>query len=352
MKKRIRDYGVKIGSLKTGKNNLITDVLGVKVGNLTLKMGDINTGVTAIVPHDENIFKDKLIAASHVINGFGKSVGTIQIEELGTLETPILLTNTLNVGKVSDALIEYMLRKNEDIGITTGTVNPVVFECNDGYLNRIRERKIGFKEVENCIKNAKSIFEEGAVGAGTGMSLYGFKGGIGSSSRVIELNEKEYNLGTLVLTNFGLQKDLVINGINIGRDISKDKLEESLDKGSCIIIIATDIPMSYRQLKRISKRASVGMARTGSYIGNGSGEIVIAFSTANKIRHYEKEDFLNIKIINENKIDRVFRAVAESVEESILNALVRAETLVGRDGNIRYGFIETLNSLNLNIKSE
>lgn len=345
MQKRIRDYGINIGKLNIGKNNLITDVLGVRVGHVTLKSGDINTGVTAIIPHEGNIFKEKLVACSHVINGFGKTVGTVQIEELGTLETPILLTNTLSVGLVSDALIEYMLKENEDIGVTTGTINPVVCECNDGYLNCIRERNVGRKNVFESMENADVIFKEGAVGAGTGMTCYGFKGGIGSASRIIELDGKEYTIGVLTLTNFGRGEDLIVDGEKIGEEVFCCNEE---DKGSCIIIVAMDIPLSYRQIKRICKRASVGMARTGSFIGNGSGEIVIGFSTANKIYHYEQQDIINIKIINEDKINLIFRGVAESVEEAVLNSLVCAETLKGRDGHVRQGFSEILEKLQFN----
>ncbi|WP_138206962.1 P1 family peptidase [Haloimpatiens lingqiaonensis] len=342
MKNRIRDYGINIGKLKTGINNLITDVPGVKVGHVTLRKGNINTGVTAIIPHEGNIFKEKLVACSHVINGFGKTVGTVQIEELGTLETPILLTNTLNVGLVSDALIEYMLKENEDIGVTTGTINPVVCECNDGYLNCIRERNVSRGHVFESIESADVIFKEGAVGAGTGMTCYGFKGGIGSASRIIELDSKEYTIGVLTLTNFGRGEDLVVDGEKIGEKVFCCNEE---DKGSCIIIVATDIPLSYRQIKRVCKRASVGMARTGSFIGNGSGEIVIGFTTANKINHYEDKDIISIKIINEDKINLIFRGVAEAVEEAVLNSLACSETLKGRDGHVRQGFGEILEKL-------
>ncbi|SHH19926.1 D-aminopeptidase [Caloranaerobacter azorensis DSM 13643] len=340
--KRIRDYCVIIGELKPGEKNAITDVKGVKVGHVTLNNGSVKTGVTAILPHEGNIFKDKVIASSHVINGFGKTIGTIQIEELGTIETPIILTNTLSVGLATDALIEYMLKENEDIGFTTGTVNPVVCECNDGYLNDIRGRYVKKEHVFEAIQNADVEFEEGAVGAGAGMSCYGLKGGIGSSSRQIELDNRTYTVGILVLSNFGRKEDLTINGIRIGKMISeknKVKCNES-DKGSIIVILATDIPMTSRQLKRISRRAVIGLNRTGSYMGNGSGEIVIGFTTSNRISHYEKEATTNIKMFNENKIDVVFRAVAEATEEAILNSLICADTTEGRDGHIRYSLKE------------
>ncbi|MCM1991218.1 P1 family peptidase [Oceanirhabdus seepicola] len=346
--KRIQDYGVKIGNLKCGKNNLITDVKGVKVGHTTLNNGDITTGVTTIIPHEGNIFKEKLVTASHVINGFGKTIGTIQIEELGTLETPIVLTNTLSVGTASDALVDYMLSFNEDIGVSTGTVNPVVCECNDGYLNDIRGRHIKKEHVFDSIRNADTMFEEGAVGAGTGMWCYGFKGGIGSSSRIVELDGREYTVGTLVLSNFGIKKNFVLNGIKAGQIISDEEaaiIEE--EKGSIIMIIATDIPLSYRQLKRVIKRSSVALARTGSFSGNGSGEVAIGFTTSNRINHYEERDIVDMKIINENMIDKVFLGVADACEEAILNSMICADTTCGRDGHTLKSLVEYWDKLDL-----
>lgn len=344
--KRIRDYGIIIGNMKPGTNNLITDVKGIKVGHVTLNMNNIKTGVTAILPHEENIFKEKVPAACHVINGFGKTIGTVQIEELGTLETPIILTNTLSVGTVCDALVEYMLSENEDIGNTTGTVNSVVCECNDGFLNDIRGRHVKKEHVFQSIENAKIIFEEGAVGAGTGMSCYGLKGGIGSASRLVELNETTYTIGALVLSNFGAKEDLIVNGIKAGKTIWNSPFENEPDKGSIIVVLATDIPMSHRQLKRMAKRAQVGISRTGSFNGNGSGDIVICFSTANRIKHYEEKDIINIKVINENKIDAIFRGTSEVVEEAILNSLVCAETTIGRNRHVRKSLKDYMHLLN------
>ncbi|MCT4619913.1 MAG: P1 family peptidase [Marinisporobacter sp.] len=345
--KRIRDYGIQIGSIETGEKNAITDVLGVKVGHVTLNEGNIKTGVTAVLPHGENLFKEKVFAASHVINGFGKTIGTIQIEELGNIETPIILTNTLSVGASCDALVKYMLDENEDIGTTTGTVNPVVCECNDGYLNDIRGGHIKKEHVFSAIENADIEFEEGSVGAGTGMSCYKLKGGIGTASRKIQLGEDTYTVGTLVLTNMGHKKDLMIDRIPAGRIIEaldeKKDLEE--DKGSIIMLIGTDIPMSHRQLKRISKRAIVGLSRTGSHIGNGSGEIVISFTTANRMSHYKKEEVMNIKMIHENNMDLAFRAVAECIEESILNSLITAKYTIGRDNNHRRSLNEYMDMI-------
>ena len=324
----IENIKLKIGKLQKGKNNLITDVKGVKVGHKTLDNGNIKTGVTAIIPHSDNIFREKLICSSYVINGFGKSIGLVQINELGTLETPIILTNTLSVGTCSTALVKYMLKENEDIGVTTGTVNPVVCECNDGYLNDIRGLHVKEEDVFDAIENAEINFKEGNIGAGTGMSCYQLKGGIGSASRVLKLDDKEYTIGSLVLSNFGLKEDLLVDGIKVGEKILEKESEE-LEKGSIIIILATDIPMNERQLKRIAKRVPIGLARTGSHIGNGSGDIVIAFSTANRIKHYEYRDIVSIKIINENIIDKVFRGVIECVEEAVISSLLHSEKTIG-----------------------
>lgn len=332
--KKIRNYGINIGHLPTGKNNSITDVKGVTVGHKTLDNGNIKTGVTAIIPHEDNIFKEKLVAATHVINGFGKSTGLIQIDELGTIETPIILTNTLSVGIAHEALIRYMLKDNDDIGDTTGTINPIICECNDGRINHIRGLYINKEHVYEAIENCDVEFQEGNVGAGTGMMCYGLKGGIGSSSRIVELGNIKYTVGILVLSNFGSLEDFILNGDPIGQrlfDEIKD-INTTEDKGSIIIILATDIPLSYRQLKRVIKRVYPGISRTGSYTGNGSGEVVIGFSTANKIKHYEEDDIIDIRVINENKIDKIFKATVEATEEAILNSLVCSNSAIDRKG--------------------
>lgn len=334
-KNRIREYGVRIGQLPPGKRNTITDVAGVLVGHSTIIEDGIRTGVTAVLPHGGNLFKEKVAAACHVINGFGKTAGTIQIEELGTIETPIVLTNTLSVGTAYEALVEYMLEKNEDVGISTGTVNPVICECNDGYLNDIRGLHVKKSHVFESLRNASEHFAEGAVGAGTGMSCFGLKGGIGSASRQITLDDREHTLGALVLSNFGIKEDLMVDGIKAGNIIWKKPEAKEEDKGSIIIILATDTPLSDRQLKRVSKRAVVGISRMGSFLGNGSGDIVIAFSTANRISHYEVRDIVNFRMLNEEKINLLFRAAAEAVEEAVLNSMTACDAVEGRDGNRR-----------------
>lgn len=334
---KIREYGITIGELPTGSKNSITDVEGIKVGHITLDNENIKTGITVILPHEDNIFKEKYFAATHVINGFGKSIGLIQIDELGVLETPIVLTNTLSVGTAHEGLVRYMLDNNDDIGKTTGTVNPIICECNDGDLNDIRGLHIKPNHVTMAINNSATEFDQGNVGAGTGMICYGLKGGIGSSSRVIELCGSLYTVGILVLSNFGRLEDFVLNHNPIGVKLQeKLNLEQPEDKGSIITILATDIPLSSRQIKRVLKRIQSGIARTGSFISNGSGEVCIGFSTANKINHYEENDIVDIKIINENKLDMVFKATVEATEEAILNSMVCSTTTIGRDNKKVY----------------
>lgn len=341
---KIRKYDIKIGNLKTGKNNSISDVKGVRVGSITLDKDNIKTGVTAIVPHQGNIFKDKVLAASHVINGFGKSTGLIQIDEIGVLETPIILTNTLSVGFAYDSLVRYMLDCNDDIGDTTGTINPVICECNDGKINDIRGLHIKKEDILKAIESADIKFDEGNVGAGTGMVCYDLKGGIGSSSRIISLEDNDYTLGVLVLSNFGSLEDFVLNGDNIGKKLCKEtgKLIPTEDKGSIIVIMATDIPLSSRQIKRVIKRATHGIAKTGSYSGSGSGEIVIGFSTANIIKHYENNEIREIKIINEDKINKVFKAAVHATEEAILNSMICASSVEDRKGEKVYSLNELI----------
>lgn len=346
--KRLRDCGIKIGGLGTGKLNSITDVPGITVGHCTVDDGAVKTGVTAVMPSQDNIFKSKMMAAGHVINGFGKTTGLLQVEELGTIETPIILTNTLSTGIASDALIQYMLGQNDDIGLTTGTVNPLVCECNDGYLNAIRECHIKKEHVFEAIKNASIDFEEGAFGAGRGMCCFGLKGGIGTASRIIKLDGSLYTMGALVLSNFGGLNDLTIDGYKAGAKITEILNQEGTrrdENGSIIVILAADIPMTERQLKRAAKRASVGISRTGGFIGNGSGEIVLSFSTANRIRHYKETDIVSMDIVSEECMNDIFRAVAESVEESILNSLICAGTTVGRDGHTAYSLSEFMDRL-------
>lgn len=315
---------IKIGDFRTGDKNNICDVPGVLVGHKTIK-NDVNkTGITSILPHAGNMFREKVVAGSYVYNGFGKSNGLVQIDELGTIESPIMLTNTLSVGIVTDGLISYMLKDNPDIGISTSTINSLVLECNDGSINQIQKRALKESDVFDAIENAGSDFTQGNVGAGTGMKCHGFKGGIGSSSRVINIKGTSYTLGVLVNSNFGSSngEDLIIKGRRMKDLIKNYNLEKEEDKGSIIVIIATNAPLDSRQLKRLAKRAELGIARTGSYAGNGSGDIMVAFTTENKVSHDSKEAVENIKRFSEDYINPLFKAVVDATEEAVLNSML------------------------------
>ena len=305
---------MKIGKLPHGKKNLITDVPGVRVGHCTVDRENMHTGVTVVMPPRENPFTEKLTAASCVINGFGKTQGLVQVDELGTLETPIALTNTLNVGKVHDALVTYMVDLCARDGIRLTSVNPVVCECNDSRISDIAKRPIGEKEVLEAIENAGEEFEQGAVGAGRGTICYGMKGGIGSSSRLMEIDGKTYTMGVLVQSNYGASDDFRAACL-------PDGLSEC-DQGSIILIVATDLPLSHRQLKRVLKRTSVGMARLGSYIGHGSGEIAVGFTTAPVQK--AGESFQSQMMLREDLMNIPFRAVGECAEEAILQSMWHA----------------------------
>ena len=331
---------------KKGPLNKITDVFGVRVGHSTINDGKIKTGVTCIMPHDGDIFREKLIGASYIINGYGKSLGLIQLDELGTLESPIFMTNTMSIGQVLNSSMKWMINKYQDVGNKSGAPNIIVTECNDGVINDMRGLHIKEKNVLESIENIKEDFEEGSVGAGTGMISFNLRGGIGSSSRIIEIKGKNYTLGSLVLSNFGKIKDLKIQNREIGRQMylkSKEKVD-SRDKGSIIIIIATDIPLSARQLKRVAKRSTIGLGNVGSFLGHGSGDIAIAFSTANKIKD---NTFEEIKILKEDLLDEVFRACAESVEESIINSLIYSKSDISKDGKKIFSLKDNLKNLGI-----
>lgn len=323
----------KIGRMEKGPRNAITDVAGVRVGHCTVDNERHKTGVTVILPCEDDIFQEKMVAACHVLNGFGKTAGLMQIQELGTLETPIALTNTLNVGLVHDAMVEYMCRQAEEKGYAIRSVNPVVCECNDASLNDIRHRAVGEKEVFAAIESASDEFAEGDVGAGKGMTCHDLKGGIGSSSRIVEIDGERFTVGVLVLTNHGSLRDLTICGENIGADIERRIREDSPDEGSCIMIVGTDLPVTSRQLGRIIRRCSVGLARLGSYIGHGSGEVMVGFSTANRIP--ASGGCMNLRCIHESHIDDAFRAVAEATEEAVLRSMEKAGTVTGYSGKVR-----------------
>ncbi len=342
---RFRDLVPIVGHLPTGTHNAITDVSGVSVGHVTLSQGDgplvvgqgpVRTGVTAIVPHPGNIFTHKVTAAVHTINGFGKAAGFEQVRELGTMETPILLTNTLNVGRASDALISYMLRGNPGIGLTTrGTVNPMVGETNDGFLNDIQGRHVREPHVMQALATASTgPVTEGCVGAGTGPQCYQFKGGIGSASRVIA-GDPPFTVGALLQTNFGRRDELMMLGVPVGRHLMDSHLPQ-VGPGSVMIVLATDAPLTSSDLLRLAKRATFGLGRTGTVGHDGSGDFVIAFSTANLQDVNDASRLQDYQRANSLLMDDFYRAVVEAVEESVYNALIAAETTVGRDGNALY----------------
>ncbi|MGP0000824.1 MAG: P1 family peptidase [Acetobacteraceae bacterium] len=303
---RARDLGLACGTLPTGERNSIADVPGVTVGHATLMEGDVRTGVTVVLPHDGNLFHDKVVAAAAVLNGFGKSIGLVQVNELGTLETPILLTNTFAVGTCATALIRRAVAIDPEIGRQTSTVNPVVLECNDGYLNDIQAPAITEAHADAAIEAASEEFAVGSVGAGTGMSCFGLKGGIGSASRRLRLEGKTYHLGVLVLANFGRAGDLRLPD---GRRIDPPSLP-SIEAGSCIVVMGTDIPLDHRQLTRVARRAGVGLAWCGAFWGHGSGDIALAFTTANHVPHNADRDLIEQRVLAESRIDRLFQAAA------------------------------------------
>ena len=314
-----------------GNRNLITDIPGVRVGQVTLQNAEkaIHTGVTVILPHGGNLFKEKVPAGVSIINGFGKSAGLIQVQELETIETPIVMTNTFGVGTALNALTKYMLEENEDIGVHTGTVNCLVTECNDGMLNDILGMHLKEEHVREAIQNADDTFEEGGVGAGTGMVCMGLKGGIGSASRVVPLDGNDYTIGAIVLSNFGVAGNLRIGGMQLSAPEQKAEKEE---RGSIIIVIGTNIPANGHQLARIAKRAAASLGRVGSYLGNGSGDIAIAFSNAHPIPHYSETKIISLQQLHDGALDLMFEATTEVVEEAIISSLYHAETTTGIRG--------------------
>ena len=347
---RAREAGVIVGVLQPGALNAITDVGGVAIGHTTLIRGDnVRTGVTAILPHNGNLFREKVPGAVFIGNAFGKLAGSTQVNELGEIETPIMLTSTLNVPRVADALIDYMLGLpgNEDVQ----SINPLVGETNDGYLNDIQGRHVGREEVFAAIKNARGgPVEEGVVGAGTGTVAFGFKGGIGTSSRKLPASLGGYTVGVLVQTNFG--GILTINGAPVGRELGRYYLKEQLSSkdfrskgptnlslsnspdGSVIIVIATDAPIDHRNLQRLAARSMMGLARTGAAGSNGSGDYAIAFSTSPELRIRtaagDRISKSNGSLLSNDAMSPLFLAVIEATEEAIYNSLFRATTTTGR----------------------
>jgi D-aminopeptidase len=332
--KRARELGIVIGVMPAGATNAITDVKGVKVGHVTLVEGaDVRTGVTAIIPHEGNLFQQKVQAAMYIGNGFGKLAGYSQVEELGTIESPIVLTNTLSVPTAADAIIDWTLgqKGNENVR----SINPVVGETNDGFLNDIRGRHVRKDHILNALAQAEGgLIAEGNVGAGTGTVCFGWKGGIGTASRKLPEKLGGYTVGVLVQTNFG--GVLKMNGVPVGQELGKYSFKETLDKsadGSCMMVIATDAPLDARNLKRLAKRVFMGLAQTGGIAANGSGDYVIAFSTANMVAHETTEDTFTANFLHNDYTSPLFLAAIESTEEAIINSLLMAKTMEGTQGH-------------------
>ncbi|MBP1948189.1 DmpA family aminopeptidase [Virgibacillus litoralis] len=317
--------------LPKGKSNCITDVIGVQVGHVTLyeklnEQDTVCTGVTAILPHKGNIFSNKIRAASSVINGYGKTAGLVQVEELGLIESPIMLTNTLSVGTVWQGTLQHMLNENKEIGDSTSSLNIVVGECNDSYLNSIRLQSVKPEHAIQAIESATSNpVEEGAVGAGKGMVCFGYKGGIGTASRLVDT----YTVGCLVLSNFGKRDDALF--ADFGSSVKLDTPD-----GSIMMVIATDAPLYDRQLKRLAKRCAAGLGRTGSHIDNGSGDIAIAFSTANTYNHNATVQLESMSFLRDDHpiMNKLFQAVIEVTEEAVISSLKNADTTDGRNGRV------------------
>lgn len=353
LRKRARDLGIIVGEMSPGPLDAITDIQGVRVGHTTLISGEgpltpgagpIRTGVTVVLPHGDNIYRRKVRAAVHTINGYGKVCGFEQVRELGLLEAPIALTSTLNLGLVLDAMVQESILMNPDIGINTSSVNVVVGETNDGYLNDIQGRHVRAEHVWSALRQAgDGPVPMGAVGAGTGTICYGWKGGIGTASRVLPENLGGFTLGVLVQTNFGQCTDLRVCGVPVGRLIDIPPKRQSAcppeEQGSVMIILASDAPLGVNQLHRLCIRAAAGLARTGSVFHHGSGDFVIAFSTAHRVPHQPEDILMHETIIgnDEGIMNGLFRAVIEGVEQAVLESLVCADTMIGRDGHVAYG---------------
>jgi D-aminopeptidase len=331
---RATDFGIKIGVMQSGKLNAITDVKGVKIGQTTLiKADSIRTGVTAILPHEGNLFQKKVTAAIYVGNGFGKLAGTTQVKELGNIESPIILTNTLGVATAMNAVVSYTLSQKGNENVQS--VNAIVGETNDGYLNDIRGRHVKEADVLNAINTASSgKVTEGNVGAGTGTVCFGFKGGIGTASRVLPKKLGGYTIGVLVQTNFG--GVLNVDGVPVGEELKKYYLQDHLNEnpdGSCMIVVATDAPLDARNLERLAKRAFMGLAKTGGIASNGSGDYVIAFTTdSTMIVPHNAPVKLSQQPLSNDEMSPLFMAAIEATEEAIINSLLAAETMKGKNG--------------------
>jgi D-aminopeptidase len=373
---RARDIGLVIGALPAGPHNAITDVAGVRVGHTTLIRGEgplvpgvgpVRTGVTAILPHAGDLFREKVAACVHRINGFGEVTNADQVREMGVIESPILLTGTTNVPRVADAALDWAFARDPEIGVTTWNPSPLVAECSDMWLSDARGRHVHAEHVIAAIESAAGgPVAEGGVGGGTGMSCCEFKGGIGTSSRIIPAEAGGWTLGALVMSNFGRREHLMVDGVSVGRELKEWNAPEHPERSgaqskdasgeggnpeqhgsSIIIVLATDAPLDPRQLERVSVRAGAGLARAGGLYSTSSGDFVIAFSIANRVPHVPASPVLDQRLVAESllagqswpagpAINHLFQAAIEATEEAILNSMFAAETMVGRDGHVRH----------------
>lgn len=337
-RRRIRDLGIKLGSLEPGAYNAITDVAGVKVGHTTIIKGEggtaTRTGVTVILPNDSKIYEENLFASYFNQNGWGEMTGVAAIETTGKLKTPIFLTGTYNVGIVYDAAMKYLMTKYPQMAITDQIVCPVVAECFDASLSDVRSRQISEEDVLMSIEKAKSgPVHEGAVGGGTGMRSFGFKAGIGTSSRKVR---EKFTVGVLVMANTAGRNQLRIDGVPVGKEIEGYAMKRGVTK-SIILVAATDAPLLPYQLKKIGKRVAMGLAQTGAISSSGSGDIILAFSTGNKIRHNTRVSIQKIQAIDDSRITPFYQATVEATHEAIINALTMSQTMVGRNNTVAYG---------------
>jgi len=339
---RARETGIWFGELPPGPKNAITDVTGVKVGHCTiirgsgplkLGKGPVRTGVTAILPHGKNLLKEPVKAAYFDLNGCGGLMGSLQIREFGIVDTPIVLTNTMSMGNAAEGVIKYLLRSNPEVGNEEETIIPIVSECDDSYLNDAQGLHVREEHVIAAIEDAKETVVEGAVGSGTGMCCHDYKGGIGTSSRLVEVSDDRYTLGVLVMTNHGDKEELRIDGVPVGMKLPAVE-ERRAGDGSIVIVIATNAPLDSRQLGRVARRSFLGMANVGSCSANTSGDIAVAFSTANIHERNKSVGLFTDHLIQDRDISPLFRAAVDCTAEAIVNSLFKAETVEGRDGHI------------------
>ncbi len=340
---RLRDLGVAVGRLPAGPLNAITDVPGVRVGHCTVSWGGpelphgsgpARTGVTAIFPHAGDLWHERVIAGAHAANGVGEVIGISAVREWGLIETPVLLTNSQSAGAVYDATVRWLMEREPRAGVEDA-VMPVVGECDDGFLNDLRGLHVREEHVRTALDGATDgPVAEGCVGAGTGMTCYDFKAGIGTSSRLVTAHGRPWTVGVLALTNFGVRHRLSIDGVPVGREIT-DLMPRENREGSCIVVLATDAPLSARQCGRLAKRCALGLAATGSYASDGSGEIMLAFTTAQRVPRASAEP-LAVTSVSNDQMAELFEAAVDATAESVCNALTSATTTVGRDGNTAY----------------